>query len=448
MKRILFIGIIFMLSIPAMCQNLDKEAALEEKMSWFSEAKFGIFIHWGIYSRGDWSESWSFHNKQVTMDEYYSQEKDFTACNYDPRFWAKLIKESGAAYTVITSKHHDGFALWDTKAGNISAVKTSSAARDVLTPFVKAIRKEGGIKLGIYYSLIDWSRDDYPNVYREGPPRYDINKEPAIWQHFLDFNRAQLDELQEAYTPDLYWFDGDWEFSSEQWNAPEIVGRLRKANPKVIINSRIQGNGDYDTPELGIPIVRPKAKWWETCMTINDSWGYRKDDNNFKSLQTCLSMFVDCLSKGGNLLLDIGPRSDGTIPQQEVELLKNMGRWIRKHKEAVNKTIAGLPDGHVQARTTLNLKGDVIYVYLPYRPIENIELKGLKNKINRVRVVGSGTELSFKRYNDADWIKVPGVYYIDVPESVLDENVTVLAIELDRPVEIYRGEGQVIEFNE
>ena len=411
-----------MLSIPAMCQNLDKEAALEEKMSWFSEAKFGIFIHWGIYSRGDWSESWSFHNKQVTMDEYYSQEKDFTACNYDPRFWAKLIKESGAAYTVITSKHHDGFALWDTKAGNISAVKTSAAARDVLTPFVKAIRKEGGIKLGIYYSLIDWSRDDYPNVYREGPPRYDINKEPAIWQHFLDFNRAQLDELQEAYTPDLYWFDGDWEFSSEQWDAPEIVGRLRKANPKV--------------------------KWWETCMTINDSWGYRKDDNNFKSLQTCLSMFVDCLSKGGNLLLDIGPRSDGTIPQQEVELLKNMGRWIRKHKEAVNKTIAGLPDGHVLARTTLNLKGDVIYVYLPYRPIENIELKGLKNKINRVRVVGSGAELSFKRYNDADWIKVPGVYYIDVPESVLDENVTVLAIELDRPVEIYRGEGQVIEFNE
>lgn len=232
MKRILFIGIIFMLSIPAMCQNLDKEAALEEKMSWFSEAKFGIFIHWGIYSRGDWSESWSFHNKQVTMDEYYSQEKDFTACNYDPRFWAKLIKESGAAYTVITSKHHDGFALWDTKAGNISAVKTSSAARDVLTPFVKAIRKEGGIKLGIYYSLIDWSREDYPNVYREGPPRYDINKEPAKWQHFLDFNRAQLDELQEAYTPDLYWFDGDWELSSEQWDAPGIAARLRKLTLK------------------------------------------------------------------------------------------------------------------------------------------------------------------------------------------------------------------------
>lgn len=443
MKRLMLVFVCFIFSFSALCQNISQE----EKMQWFSDAKLGIFIHWGIYSKGDWSESWSFHNKQVPIDQYYAQENYFTASNYNPEFWADLIKESGAKYTVITSKHHDGFALWDTKAGDISAVKSSAAKTDVLTPFVKAIREKGDIKLGIYYSLIDWSREDYPNIYREGPQRYDIAKEPKRWQHFLSFNMSQLKELQKAYIPDLYWFDGDWEFSSEQWDAPGIVKMLRKANPKVVINSRIQGQGDYDTPELGVPVVRPKAKWWETCMTINNSWGYRKKDKDFKSAQTCLMMLVDCMSKGGNLLLDIGPRSDGTIPSQAVDVLKKIGRWVKKHNEAVYPTIGGLPDGHIMARTTLNKAGNIIYVYLPYRPIENVELKGLKNKIKKVRVVGTDYELSFKRYNDAEWVKVPGVYYIDVPAKVLDENITVLAIELDEPVQLYRGEGQVISFN-
>ena len=182
-------------------------------------------------------------------------------------------------------------------------------------------------------------------------------------------------------------------------------------------------------------------------MTINNSWGYRKKDKDFKSAQTCLMMLVDCMSKGGNLLLDIGPRSDGTIPSQAVDVLKKIGRWVKKHNEAVYPTIGGLPDGHIMARTTLNKAGNIIYVYLPYRPIENVELKGLKNKIKKVRVVGTDYELSFKRYNDAEWVKVPGVYYIDVPAKVLDENITVLAIELDEPVQLYRGEGQVISFN-
>lgn len=448
MKKIFsfFIIIFFLLPIlSSPCLATDK--AVAEKMAWFSEAKLGIFIHWGIYSRGDWSESWSLFNKQVSVTDYYAQEQDFTASHYNPEFWAKLIKESGAKYTVITSKHHDGFALWDTKAGNTSAVKNSAAKRDVLSPFVDAIRAEGGIKLGIYYSLIDWSRENYPNIYREGPARYDINKEPERWQHFVSFNKAQLTELQNLYKPDLYWFDGDWEFSSEQWDAPGIVRMLRKANPKVIINSRIQGNGDYETPELGIPMIRPKSDWWETCMTINDSWGFRKKDNDFKSFNTILSMFVDCMSKGGNLLLDIGPRSDGSIPVQEVNVLRQIGKWINKHKEAVYSTIAGLPDGHILARTTLNKAGNIIYAYLPYIPIENVELKGVKNTIKKIRVVGKNKELSFKRYNHAPWVKVPGVYYINVPKNVLDKDMTVLAIELDGPVELYRGEGQVISFN-
>ena len=428
-------------------EPVETEEQKAERMEWFSQAKFGVFIHWGIYSRGDWSESWAFHNKYVGIDDYFAQEKDFTASNYNPEEWVSLIKESGARYTVITTKHHDGVALWDTKAGDVSTVKSCAAKRDVLTPFVNEVRKQGGIKLGLYYSLIDWPREDYPNIYREGPAKYDINKEPERWRHFCDFNFAQMKELNDAYHPDLYWFDGDWEFSSEQWRAPQLLEMVRKTNPGVIVNSRIQGNGDYATPELGVPVTRPADKWWETCMTINDSWGFRKRDRDFKSDMTLLRMFVNCMSLGGNLLLDIGPRANGTIPEEEVAALKTIGRWIAKHEEAVYPTRAGIPDGHVQGYTTLNKEGNILYVYLPYTPNESIEVKGLKTHIKKVRVVGTDRTLDWTLYNDIDWSEVPGVYYINVPEDVLDEHITVLALELEGPLSLYRGSGQVMSFN-
>ena len=440
------------LSVPAVRAQLLPVPETEEqkaaRMEWFADAKLGIFIHWGVYSRGDWSESWSFHNGVVSMADYFAQEDDFTAENYDPAEWVRLIRESGAKYTVITSKHHDGFALWDTQAGEVSAVKSSAAGRDVLTPFVEEVRRQGGLKLGLYYSLIDWPREDYPNVFRSGPARYDIHEQPDRWAHFLSFNSAQLRELDQAYHPDLFWFDGDWEFSSEDWRAPEIVSMLRASNPQVIINSRIQGNGDYATPELGVPVVKPADRWWETCMTINDSWGFRKKDKNFKSVQIVLNMLADCMSKGGNLLLDIGPRADGSIPSEEVEVLWELGRWTSKHAEAVYGTRAGIPAGHVNAYTTLNKAGDILYVYLPYAPVESIQISGLKSKIQRARVVGNGAELKVRLYNDIDWSEVPGVYYVEVNSTVLDHRMTVLALELDGPLQLYRGSGQVISFNE
>ena len=428
-------------------RNVETPEQKARRMEWFSQAKLGIFIHWGIYSRGDWSESWPLYNSRVTPEDYYAQQADFTAADYNPEEWVSLIRESGAKYTVITSKHHDGVALWDTGVGELSTVRTCAAGRDVLTPFVDEVRRQGGLKLGLYYSLIDWSHKDYPFMHRDQPAVYDIDKNPEQWQRFCDFNFAQMKELNDAYHPDLYWFDGDWDCTSEQWRAPELVAMVRQTNPGVIFNSRIQGNGDYATPELGVPVVRPQDQWWETCMTINDSWGYRKQDTYYKSNITLLRMLVNCMSLGGNLLLDIGPRADGTIPQEEVDALKYIGRWVKKHEEAVYPTRAGIPDGHVQAYTTLNQAGDVLYVYLPYTPNETVEVKGLKTHIKNVRVVGTDRTLSWTLYNDIDWSEVPGVYYIDVPEDVLDEAITVLALELDGPLELYRGSGQVMTFN-
>ena len=416
-----------------------------ERMEWFDRAKLGIFIHWGIYAVDGVSESWSFYNNYLPYDQYMAQKDRFTAAQYKPAEWARLIKESGAQYTVITSKHHDGVALWDTKASDLSIPKQTPAGKDVLSPFVKEIRKQG-LRLGLYYSLLDWSHPDYPN-FTKTATRYAITDDPARWQRFIDFDKAQLKELSKAYKPDLFWFDGDWEQTAETWHAPEIIDLLTSYNKDVIVNSRIQGYGDYGTPEQGVPTIRPEDRWWELCYTINDSWGFQHTDLNFKTPQMVLKTFVDCLSMGGNLLLDIGPREDGTIPEEEVAVLKELGRWTRKHKEAVYQTRAGIPAGHVPAYTTLNEGGDILYVYLPYKPVGPVEIKGLMNRVNRVWVVGSGQMLHYKVYNKVYWNEVPGLLEIDVPEEVLDPAITVLAILLDGPAKLYHGPGQVITAN-
>ena len=419
------------------------DAQKEKRMEWFKEAKLGIFIHWGIYAVNGVSESWSFFNNYLPYEEYMKQAEGFTASKYDPKKWVDLIQESGARYAVITTKHHDGVALWNTKAGDLSVVKSTPAKRDVLAPFVEEVRKHD-LKLGFYYSLLDWSHPDYPNKTRT-EVRY--KDDPARWAKFQKFNFAQLTELNKTWKPDLYWFDGDWEQSAETWNSKGIIDLLRSDNPNVIVNSRIQGYGDYATPEQGVPVVRPKDKYWELCMTMNDSWGYQHADTNYKTPQILLRTFVDCLSMGGNLLLDIGPREDGTIPDEQVAILKEFGRWIKKHKEAVYETRAGIPAEHFQGYSTLNKGGDVLYLYLPYRPNGPIEVKGLMNKVNRVWVVGNGTMLPFKIHNKNYWSEVPGNLYIDVPERVQDANITVLAILLDGPIKLYRGVGQVITSN-
>lgn len=418
------------------------------KMQWFDNAKLGIFIHWGIYAVDGVSESWSFHNGYISHEDYMAQAKRFTASSYDPEAWADLIAGSGAKYTVITSKHHDGVALWDTKADDKSLVKMSPAARDVLTPFVDAVRRRGGVKLGLYYSLIDWSHPDYPNIYRNGPAKYDIAAEPERWQKFLDFNTAQLDELTAQYKPDLWWFDGDWEQSAETWKAKELTDKLRSDNPSCIINSRIQGYGDYGTPEIGVPVVRPADRYWELCYTINDSWGFQHKDLNFKSPQMVLKTLVDCISNGGNLLLDIGPREDGSIPEEEVAVLKELGRWTSKHSEAVYNTRAGIPGEHVKAYTSVSTAGDVLYIYLPYKPIGPVEVKGLVDNIKKVRIVGSDIPPQWKIFNKLSWSEVPGLLEITIPDDALDSAITVIAIETDGPVSLYRGSGQVITMNE
>jgi len=441
MRKILLLVTAIGLSIGTYSQEISKEK--EKQMQWFEDAKLGIFIHWGIYSVNGIDESWSFFNDYISYDDYMKQLNGFTASKYDPAAWAKLIAESGAKYSVVTTKHHDGVALWDTKCNDLSVVKKSPAKKDLIAPFVKELRKND-VHVGLYYSLLDWSHPDYPNKTRN-VKRY--TDDPERWKRFVDFDFCQLEELSKQFKPDLFWFDGDWEQSAEKWKAKELAESLRSWNKNVILNSRIQGYGDYATPEQGLPITRPDNRYWELCMTMNDSWGYQHNDHNYKTPNQVIRMLVDCVNKGGNLLLDIGPKPDGTIPEEQVEILKELGRWTNKHSEAIYGTRAGIPFEHYYGPTALNKKGDILYLFVPHKPNGPLMLKGIKNNINRMWVVGNGTKLNWDVKMKQYWSAVPGIVYIDVPEKVLDEQVTVIAVLLDGKVDLYREKGQVIESN-
>lgn len=434
LKRLLFtLLILFHVVQKSIAQEKSTEITAE-KMEWFKDAKLGIFIHWGIYAVDGIDESWSFYNGYISHEDYLKQASGFSAENYKPKEWAKLIKESGAKYTVITSKHHDGFALWDTQFGGLNAVKHAAVQKDVLSPFVKAAKKED-LKLGIYYSLPDWSSELYTH-FTNSEKRYQIKDDSVRWDNFLSYYQGQLNELASAYNPDLWWFDGDWEHKPEEWEAEKVKDMLLAKNSNTIINARLPKQGDYETPEQGVPLKRPEAPFWELCMTMNDSWGFQGNDNNYKTPNQIIRIFIDCLRLGGNLLLDIGPKADGTIPQEQVNILKELGRWTKKHQEAIYGTDAGIDTDYYFGPTTLSKDKKTLYLFVENIPNGPLVVKGLKNKVNRIRVVGNGTKLSQQIHNKPYWSAKPGLLYIDLPQDVLDEQVTVVALQLDGEIEL------------
>jgi alpha-L-fucosidase len=420
-------------------QSKINQDSIQQKMGWFEDAKLGIFIHYGIYAVNDVSESWSFHNKQVTWPAYMSQLSGFTASKYDPTAWANLFKEAGARYTVITTKHHDGVALWDTKEKHYDVIRNTPAKRDLIDPLVNALRKNN-IKVGAYFSLIDWSHPDYPGFLKDSS-RYKVANEPARWKKFQGFFQNQLSELSTRFNPDLWWFDGDWEHSAEEWESSKVRANLLARNPATIINGRLQGYGDYETPEQNFPVTRPSFKWWELCMTTNDNWGYRKSDTNWKTPYEVISIFVDAVSNGGNLLLDIGPKPDGTIPDEQVNILKELGAWNKRNGTAIFNTIGGIPQGHFYGPTTLSKDSTTLYLFLHGKTSGPVMVKGLDNKIKAIEVLGSGAKLKSKVVGKISWSPVPGLVYIDVPATTLDKYITVLKVTLDKPIKLYRGKG-------
>jgi alpha-L-fucosidase len=252
---------------------------------------------------------------------------------------------------------------------------------------------------------------------------------------------GQLDELQRAINPDLWWFDGDWEHSAEEWKAGEIRKKLLAADPEAIINGRLAGYGDYDTPEQNFPVTRPDSPAWELCMTMNDSWGYQAADTSYKTPFEIISIFADVIGFGGNLLLDIGPKADGTIPEEQVYILKELGKWTSKHQEAIFITQAGMPQGHFYGPSTLSADSLSLYLFVSGKSCGQVMIKGLKNTIRDASVLGTTVQLQPKVVGKISWSPVPGLVFIDLPEGSADQYKTVIKLTFDKPISLYRGKG-------
>lgn len=417
---------------------------------WFTDAKLGIFVHYGIYAVDGVEESWAMFNGQLAPEVYARQIERFTASRYDPDAWAALFAEAGARYAVLTTRHHDGVALWDTAESGISVARDAPAGRDLVGPFAQAMR-EHGLKVGLYFSHSDWSHPDYATVKNPDPPfpklvdnplvtPPDGHEDPAAWQRYLDYRDAQVRELMTRYRPDLLWFDGEWERSEQQWRMDRLAQLILSANPEVVLNARMLSYGDYATPEQGIPLKAPTGPW-EFCMTIGDSWGYRHEDDHYKSVDQLIRYFAETIGMGGNLLLNVAPREDGTIPDEQAERLEGLGAWIARHAEAVYGTTAGLPAGHHYGPSTLSADGKTLYLICFDPPRTTVSLRGLRTPVRKVTILGSGTVLHHKSTGGLH--DIPGVLWIDPPAPQdTDDSATVLAVELDGELDVYRGPGR------
>jgi alpha-L-fucosidase len=431
--------------------------------AWFDEARFGIFLHWGIYSVGQYEASWAFFNHGVKgqdprdslpHDQYMAQRHAFLARRYESEAWLDAFKDAGARYTVLTAKHHDGVALWDTAEG-LSTVRDCGAGRDLLAPFCAATRR-AGLNLGIYYSHLDWNHPDYasqpkpPGGFTDPHPghRYSFaeQEDTARWERFLHFHRLQLRELCQRFSPDLLWFDGDWERTPQQWRFSELRKQLLEWRPDVLLNSRMGDQGDYATPEQAIPMSPPPGPW-ELCMTMNRSWSMALDQS-YKTPQELIRLLAECAGMGGNLLLNVSPLSDGTLWHQQVGLLREIGTWLRRNGEAIYGTQAGLPAGHWYGPSTLSKDRTTLYLTVLDRPSGEVAVKGIRNRIRSATLLGDGGHQIPQRVSGgAPWMKVPGVLWLGVPASAVDASGSVIKLELEGPLDLYTGHGAVVTQN-
>ena len=307
------------------------------RMTWFDTARFGMFIHWGHSSQQGIELSWPLvgpifalpQSTPVSVEQYHSSAATFDPQKFDAREWARMAKRAGMQYAVLTTKHHDGYAMWDTKTSDFSIVH-SPYGRDIVRQYADAFRDEG-LRVGFYFSLADWHHPDYPAFTQDDVPyQFPRGKalDPDRWPKFVDVMFAQVRELLTNYGEiACIWFDGGWERTIDQWRARDLEAMIRELQPGILINDRLPGAGDYLTPEQFVP-PQPLDRSWETCMTMNESWGYNPADTRYKSARTLIHRLCEIAGRGGNLLLNVSPRGDGTLPPEHVERIAEVGEWM------------------------------------------------------------------------------------------------------------------------
>ena len=413
--------------------------------TWFDTARLGMFISWGPSSQKGWEQSWPLvdgrislylpYCQDLTVEEYYSTTPTFDPAEYDPKELARTAKRAGMTYAVLTTKHHDGYAMFHTKYSDFS-IQYSPYRADIVREYVDAFRS-GGLKIGLYFSLIDWHHPDNPAFEDADRQRYATLsiRQPAKeqWDRYLEFMFGQIQELLTNYgTIDVLWFDGQWERSPEQLKAKELRDMIKSLQPDILINDRLPNQGDFDTSEQFVP-AEPQRRMWETCLTMNTSWGYNSADAEYKTARELIHTLCEVAAKGGNLLLNVSPMGNGKLPDEQIERLEAMGAWMRKNGESIVGTVPGLEPWQFYGPSTR--KGNTVYLHLLMKPYETVAVRGIPvNTIKSVRELSTGEELPFKkRVSVVDLLTenhaAKGELMITVPDHVVDQYATVVAID-------------------
>ena len=349
----------------------------------FTRARFGMFIHWGVYSvpaRGEWI----MERERVPRRVYEGWVDAFKADRFDAAAWAGLAREAGMKYMVFTTKHHDGFALWDSQVSEFTSVKRGPR-RDFVREVADACRAEG-LHVGLYFSLKDWSHPDYLALHHGDESRH---------ERFIEYVHAQVRELLTQYAPvDILWFDGPSPYDETQWRSEALLAEARRIQPGLLVNNRARVGADFTTPEQTMHGASDDMPW-ESCMTINAHWAYHSGDRALKSAPQVMRLLAAAVSRGGNLLLNVGPDARGVIAEEQQAVLREVGQWTHACAEGIYGTERAdtnwAPFGYITA------KGNTVYALVLDEVGDEIVLGGYRGRLGRARALGTGEELAFKQ---------------------------------------------------
>ena len=390
---------------PAWAAGGDADRA--QRMKWWHEARFGMFIHWGLYSVLGRHE-WVMENEGIPVTEYEQVALRFKPKPNAAREWARLAKQTGQKYMVMTTKHHEGFCHFDSKLTDYCAPK-QGPGRDLVKEYVEAARAEG-LRVGFYYSLMDWHHPDGAKCATDELAR----------RRFVDYIHGQIRELLTNYGKiDILWYDVAWPLDAKGWESDKMNEMVFQLQPEIIVNNRNKLDGDFATPEQRI---QADQRAWESCMTLNDSWGFNRGDDNWKSPKAVVKNLIACAHDTGNYLLNIGPRGDGSIPEESVRIFSSVGKWLARNGATIYQSEKCQPGRSNYASFTR--KGNTLYMHVYYWPGETVSLGGLRNQVKSVRLFAGGQEVKFDQDNFR--VRMTGL-----PEKAPDDPVTTIAIECD-----------------
>jgi alpha-L-fucosidase len=387
----------------------EEQAERERRMKWWHDAKFGMFIHWGLYSVLARHE-WVMEMEGISAQEYEQLARRFTPKANAAREWARLARRAGQKYMVMTTKHHEGFCLFDTKTTTFCAPK-QAAGRDLVREYVEAVRAEG-LRVGFYYSLMDWHHPDGARCATDEAAR----------KRFIEYIHTHLRELLTNYGKiDVLWYDVSWPLDVKGWESERMNKMVFELQPDIIVNNRNKLPGDFSTPEQRIEAAEA-GRAWEACMTMNDSWGYHRADDAWKTPKQVIRNLITCAHDGGNYLLNIGPKADGSVPAESVAILNTVGQWMQKNGSAIYGADRCQPRRSRFA--SFSRHGNTLYMHVHFWPGSTVALSGLMTKIKSVSLLATGRKVEFEQ--DAYRAHFKGL-----PERAPDEPITTIAVECE-----------------